>query len=129
MIENMDFISLMALITFLGIAGFFAGICAGLFGVGGGIIVVPVLFYFFNFLNPMSSVNMHVAIGTSLGIIIATGFSSALAHAQRGAVDKKILRYWGPWIALGAILGSLLLVRVVGLCWWVFLALLYLLLR
>ena len=93
-------------IAALAAAGLFAGFIGGLFGVGGGIVIVPALFLVFGALGVDDSVRMHVAIGTSLSTIIATSWRSLSTHAKSGAVDWGVLRSWTPWIALGAALGA-----------------------
>ena len=89
-------------------AGLFAGFVGGLFGIGGGAVVVPALFLLFTALGVDESVRMHVAVGTSLSTIIATSWRSLTAHRQAGAVDFDVLKTWGPWIMLGAIAGAAL---------------------
>jgi uncharacterized protein len=89
-------------------AGLFAGFIGGLFGVGGGIVVVPALYVLLSAIGVDDSVRMHVAIATSLSTIIATSARSLAAHAKAKAVDFEVLRAWTPWIALGAIIGSAL---------------------
>lgn len=88
-------------------AGLFAGFVGGLFGVGGGAVVVPALFAVFTALNVDESVRMHVAIGTSLSTIISTSWRSLSTHMKAGAVDFEVLKGWGPWITLGAVCGAL----------------------
>lgn len=88
------------------IAAAFAGTLAGLLGVGGGIVIVPVLFWVFTFTQLDPDVAMPVAVATSLATIIATAFSSARAHHKRGAVDMALVKRWGPWMAAGALLGG-----------------------
>ncbi len=82
------------------------GLLAGLLGVGGGIVIVPVLFWVFTFLDFDPMLAMPVAVATSLATIIATAFSSARAHHKRGAVDMALVKRWGPWMAAGALLGG-----------------------
>lgn len=89
-------------------AGVFAGFIAGLFGVGGGTITVPVLYYWLTHMKVSPDVAMHVAVGTSLATIIATSLSSSRAHEKRGSVDHDLLKIWAPPIALGSILGGVL---------------------
>lgn len=79
---------------------------AGLLGVGGGIVIVPVLFLLFNALNISDQVAMHVAVASSLATIIGTSISSARAHHSRGAVDPDLLKVWAPFIFLGAGFGG-----------------------
>jgi uncharacterized membrane protein YfcA len=95
-------------------AGLVAGTLAGLLGVGGGIVVVPALVQAFTLLDVDPAVRMHLAVGTSLATIVPTGLRSALAHDRRGAVDRRLLRAWGPWILLGVLAGSALSGAVAG---------------
>jgi uncharacterized membrane protein YfcA len=94
------------LVAGLAAAGLFAGFAGGLFGIGGGAILVPALYLLFTVLGVDESVRMHVAVGTSLSTIIATSWRSLAAHTKAGAVDYAILRSWTPWIAAGALLGA-----------------------
>ena len=87
-------------------AGLFAGFIAGLFGIGGGIVIVPALYAVFGFLDVDPAVRTHLAIGTSLSVIAATSWRAVNEHRKLGAVDGEVLRSWGPWIALGAIFGA-----------------------
>lgn len=96
------------------LAGAGAGLIAGLLGVGGGIVVVPALFLAFGHLEVAEAVRMKMAVGTSLATIVATAWSSARAHWQRGTVDRAFLRAYGPAIALGAWLGTLMVSSVRG---------------
>ncbi len=90
----------------LPIAGALAGILAGLFGVGGGIVIVPVLFLIFQLLGISSATAMSVATGTSLLVIIATSLSSIRSHYARGNVDFDLLRFWAPFIVIGTAVGA-----------------------
>ena len=95
-------------------AGLFAGLIGGLFGVGGGIVIVPALFYAQAALGVDESVRTHVAVATSLSTIVATSWRSLSTHAKSGAVDFAVLRTWTPWIALGAATGALVAGAVDG---------------
>lgn len=88
------------------VAGLGAGFIGGLFGIGGGVIIVPALYFVFTALGVDEVVRMHVAVGTSLSTIIATSWRSLSAHTKAGAVDFEILKTWTPWIAFGALLGA-----------------------
>ena len=90
------------------VAGAIGGVLAGLLGVGGGIVIVPVLYHLFGLLGIDDAVRMHVAVGTSLATIIPTAIMSTRAHHARGAVDTGLLREWGPFIALGVVIGAVL---------------------
>ncbi len=87
--------------------GAFAGLIAGLFGIGGGVVMVPAMYYTLKLLGYPDHA-MHAAVGTSLAVIVVTSLRSVAAHAGRGAVDFKVLRQWTPWIVLGALGGSAL---------------------
>ncbi len=88
--------------------GVVAGFIAGLLGVGGGIVIVPVLFLLFTALGVPEDVRMHVAVGTSLSTIVFTSLSSIRAHNRKGAVDWDLLRSWAPGIVFGVLLGTAL---------------------
>lgn len=81
---------------------------AGLLGIGGGIIMVPAMVLAYQLLGYDPAVIMHVAVGTSLGVIIPTGLRSAQSHRRRGAVDGDIVRRWGPWIVAASLIGGLM---------------------
>ena len=102
---NLDTLSFIAALAGAGLS---AGFVGGLFGVGGGVVIVPALFYLYGVLGIDDAVRMHAAIGASLSTIIATSARSLHAHAKRGAVDFTVLRSWAPWIALGAAIGAAL---------------------
>jgi len=103
----------LVLVAMLG-AGLMAGFAAGLFGIGGGFVVVPALIATLPLLGGEAATRPHVAIGTSLATIIFTSARSVQAHARRGAVDFEILRSWAPWIVLGVGAGVLLADHVDG---------------
>ncbi|MFC0102204.1 sulfite exporter TauE/SafE family protein [Sphingopyxis terrae] len=108
---NPDMAMLAAMMLLTGAVG---GVIAGMLGVGGGIVIVPVLDLVLAALGIDSSVRMHVAVATSLATIIPTAISSSRAHEAKGAVDHEQLRRWGVAIFLGAIAGVLLASRVSG---------------
>ncbi len=101
------------IVSLLG-AGIVAGLAAGLFGIGGGAVIVPVLIILFEDVLGFTETGSHVAIGTSLATIILTSARSVMAHNKRGAVDWQIIRTWSPWIMGGAIAGQLLTGYVSG---------------
>ncbi len=105
---GLDSSQLFMLASLLLAAGAVAGLTAGLLGVGGGIVLVPVLWNLFMALDVDESIRMHLSVGTSLATIIATSMSSVRAHHRRGAVDFALLRSWGPWIFLGVLAGTAL---------------------
>ena len=92
--------------------GAVAGVLAGLFGIGGGIVIVPVLETTLGFIGVDPAIRMHVAVGTSLATIIPTSISSARAHHSRNSVDVEIVRRWAVFVLLGALLGAWIASRV-----------------
>lgn len=88
--------------------GVVSGIAAGLLGIGGGAIIVPALGTALLLLGYDADIVQHVAVGTSLAIIIPTGIMSARAHHKRGALDLDILRLWVPFIVAGTFIGGLM---------------------
>ena len=97
---------LVTLAIALVLAGALTGILAGLFGVGGGAIIVPILYQVFVIIGAPEAVRMPLAVGTSLAIIIPTSLRSFLAHRARGAVDMTVLRLWAVPCFLGVLAGS-----------------------
>lgn len=88
------------------LTGILAGVLAGLLGVGGGVIIVPVLTYLFELQGLPEGATVHLALGTSLGTIVFTSLSSARAHHRRGMVDLDLVRRITPGILLGTFLGG-----------------------
>ena len=86
-------------------AGALAGLIAGLLGVGGGIVIVPVLYYLLPAAGVDDDLTMHIAVATSLATIIATSTVSARSHHKRRGVDVPLLKSLAPTIAVGAIVG------------------------
>ena len=88
-------------------AGALTGVLAGIFGVGGGAVIVPVLYELFRIMGVGEDVRMPLCVGTSLAIIIPTSIVSYRAHSKRGTVDLDILRAWAVPVVLGVLLGAL----------------------
>jgi uncharacterized membrane protein YfcA len=97
-------------LAFLGAAmlltGCVAGVLAGLFGIGGGIVIVPVLEATLGIAGVDPAIRMHIAVATSLATIVPTSLSSARAHHARQSVDLDIVRRWSPWVLIGALGGA-----------------------
>ena len=88
------------------ITAIFAGFFAGFFGIGGGIITVPCLFYIFGSVGIDKSFIMHLAVGTSFAIIVPTAFMSVFTHYKHQAVDFSVVRSYGIFVVLGVIFGA-----------------------
>ncbi len=87
-------------------AGVLVGIFAGLFGIGGGAVIVPVLYEVFRVLNVPEDVRMQLCIGTSLAIIVPTTVRAYIAHKKRGAVIPEVVKIWTVPALLGVLIGS-----------------------
>ena len=83
------------------------GFAAGLFGIGGGLITVPFLFYIFGTLDLDQSYIMHLAVGTSFAIIIPTSIVSVMTHYKYKAVDFDIVKNYGVFVVIGVIFGTI----------------------
>ena len=92
----------------LTLTGVVAGVLAGLLGVGGGIVIVPVLYHVFTLMGVDADVRMHMAVGTSLATIVPTSIMSARAHRRRGSLDPAILRRLVPPVCVGVLIGAVL---------------------
>jgi uncharacterized membrane protein YfcA len=99
-------IELVWLAAALLVAGGITGLLAGVFGVGGGAVVVPVLYELFRLLGVPEDVRMPLCVGTSLAVIIPTSIRSFNAHRAKGAVDMSILRQWAVPVVIGVVFGS-----------------------
>ena len=86
------------------IAGFFAG----LFGIGGGLITVPFLFFIFEYLNIDAAYLMHLSVGTSFAIIVPTSIVSVLTHKKHNSVDINIIKSYGFFVISGILLGTIM---------------------
>ena len=110
--ENIVLPDLINLIVVLAFAAAVAGFMAGLLGVGGGIIMVPALYYAFTVLDFDIVTRMHLSVGTSLAIIIPTSIISTKTHMEYDAVDFKMIKSFGIFILLGVISGTFLAVSL-----------------
>ena len=103
----------MIIVSYL-LAGIFAGLTAGLFGVGGGLVVVPILVFAYELQGFSPDILTHMAIGTSLATIVFTATSSAISHNKKGAVLWPVFKPMSLGIVLGAIFGVLTVVQLEG---------------
>ena len=87
------------------LAGAMAGLTAGLFGNGGGFVVVPALLFVFSFLGYQDESLIYLAVGTSLATIVVSSFRAAITHHKLGSLDREVLRTWAPWLTIGVAAG------------------------
>jgi uncharacterized membrane protein YfcA len=97
---------LVGLAVALILSGAISGLLAGIFGIGGGAVIVPVLYQGLTILGVDDAVRMHVSVGTSLGIIVPTSIRSFMAHRRRGAVDMKLIASWLVPVPVGVAAAS-----------------------
>ena len=107
MIETLATNQILFFILIMAVTAIFAGFFAGFFGIGGGIITVPCLFYIFGSLGVNQSFIMHLAVGTSFAIIIPTAMMSVFTHYKHKAVDFSVVKTYGTFVVIGVIIGSL----------------------
>ena len=110
--ETIAIAELINLLFVLAVAAAGAGFMAGLLGVGGGIVMVPALYYAFTVLDFDIVTRMHLSVGTSLAIIIPTSIISTMTHKEYDAVDFKMVRSFGVFILAGVIGGTFLAVNL-----------------
>jgi uncharacterized protein len=107
-ISGLDVAEVVELALLLVAVGMLSGFLAGLFGIGGGAILVPVFYECFGLAGVPLEVRMPLCVGTSLAIIIPTSITSYRAHQARGAIDKEILHAWWLPILIGVLAGSVI---------------------
>ena len=112
MIENLDQNQIIFIVTIMAVSAVVVGFMAGFFGIGGGLIMVPILFYLFSFAGIEQVFIMHLAIGTSFSIIIPTSIISTMTHMKFKAVDFSIVKTFGVFVAIGVVLGTLFAVSL-----------------
>jgi len=100
-----DIATLLPVLFLLMAIGAFAGVLAGLLGVGGGIVLVPAFYYMFSGLGYHSPQLAQICVATSLATIIFTSARSVMSHHKKGAVDWDVLKSWAPGIVVGAVIG------------------------
>ena len=110
--EALNLNEIINLLSVLALAAAVAGFMAGLLGVGGGIIMVPALYYAFTVLDFDIVTRMHLSVGTSLAIIIPTSIISTKTHMEYDAVDFKMVKSFGLFIVAGVIAGTFLAVNM-----------------
>lgn len=110
----MDVLCLLPVIAVLAGSAIIAGLMAGLLGVGGGIVIVPVIYYAFTSFGLGGESLMHVAIGTSLATIVATSVSSVRSHHKKGAIDWPLVSKLSIGVVIGVVIGTLVAAQVSG---------------
>ena len=112
MIENLDQNQIIFIVTTMAASAVVVGFMAGFFGIGGGLIMVPILFYLFSFAGVEKAFVMHVAIGTSFSIIIPNSIISTITHMKFKAVDFSIVKTFGVFVVIGVVLGTIFAVSL-----------------
>jgi uncharacterized membrane protein YfcA len=107
-----EFSEVFTLFVFVVGAGVIAGFLAGVFGIGGGAILVPVFFQTFGWAGVEDSVRMHLAVGTSLAIIVPTSLRSFSAHYKKGAVAMDVLKSFLFTVPIGVICATLVIASI-----------------
>ena len=106
MIETFGTNQILFFLLIMAVTAIFAGFFAGFFGIGGGIITVPCLFYIFGAIGMDKSFIMHLAVGTSFAIIVPTAIMSVYTHYKHKAVDFSVVRNYGIFVVAGVIIGT-----------------------
>jgi len=106
MIEVFGTNQILFFLLIMSVTAVVAGFFAGFFGIGGGIITVPCLFYIFGAVGIDKSFIMHLAVGTSFAIIVPTAIMSVFTHYKHQAVDFGVIRTYGIFVVIGVIIGS-----------------------
>ena len=112
MIENLDQNQIILIVTLMTASAVIVGFMAGLFGIGGGLIMVPVLFYIYSFVGVEQKFIMHLALGTSFSIIIPTSIISTITHMKFKAVDFGIVKTFGVFVVIGIVFGTIFAVSL-----------------
>ena len=112
MLENLDQNQIILISAAMSLSAVIVGFMAGLFGIGGGLIMVPVLFYIYSFIGIEQTFIMHLAIGTSFSIIIPTSIISTITHMKFKAVDFSIVRTFGIFVVIGVMFGTIFAVSL-----------------
>jgi len=112
LLESLDQNQIIFILTVMAVSAVIAGFMAGFFGIGGGLIMVPILFYIFSFAGIEQAFTMHLALGTSFSIIIPTSIISTMTHMKFKAVDFSIVKTFGAFVAIGVVFGTVFAVNL-----------------
>jgi len=112
LLEGLDQNQIIFILTIMAASAVVTGFMAGFFGIGGGLIMVPILFYIFSFAGIEQAFIMHLALGTSFSIIIPTSIISTITHMKFKAVDFTIVKTFGAFVAIGVVFGTVFAVSL-----------------
>ena len=112
MLETLDQNQIIFILVSMTASAVVVGFMAGFFGIGGGLIMVPILFYLFSFAGVEHAFVMHMAIGTSFSIIIPNSIISTMTHMKFKAVDFSIVKTFGVFVVIGVVLGTVFAVSL-----------------
>ena len=106
MIENLDQNQIIFILAAMAASAVIVGFMAGFFGIGGGLIMVPILFYLFSFAEVERAFVMHMALGTSFSIIIPNSIISTMTHMKFKAVEFDIVKTFGFFVVIGVVVNK-----------------------
>jgi len=112
MIEYLDLNQIIFILTTMALSAVVVGFMAGFFGIGGGLMIVPILFYIFSFIGIEKEFVMHMAVGTSFLIIIPNSIISTITHMKFKAVDFSLVKSFGVFVVIGVIIGTIFAVSL-----------------
>lgn len=114
MLQDIPVTEIALLVVAQAASGAVAGFLAGLFGIGGGAVIVPVMYQFLGILGIDDAIRMHISVATSLGIILPTSVRALQAHKARGAVDMELLKSWVISMPAGVVAATIVATIVTG---------------
>ena len=112
MLESLDQNQIIFIVSVMTASAVIVGFMAGLFGIGGGLIMVPILFYLYSFVGIDQTFVMHLALGTSFSIIIPSSIISTMTHMKFKAVDFSIVKTFGVFVVIGVVFGTIFAVSL-----------------
>ena len=112
MLEILDQNQIVFVLAIMAASAMVVGFMAGFFGIGGGLLMVPILFYLYSYVGIEQALVMHLAIGTSFSIIIPTSIISTMTHMKFKAVDFNIVKTFGVFVAVGVVCGTIFAVSL-----------------
>ena len=112
MIEALDLNQIIFILAIMALSAVVVGFMSGFFGIGGGLIMVPIFFYIFSFIGLEKAFVMHMAVGTSFLIIIPNSIVSTITHMKFKAVDFSLVKTFGVFVIIGVIIGTIFAVSL-----------------